>query len=77
MAQMCGNTAMKYYLPQIFIDLGLGRQLSLMIGGVESTLKIGCTIIEMLIIDRIGRRSTLIIGCVVMGVALAVSIKRL
>lgn len=43
-----------------------------MIGGIESTLKIGCTIIEMLIIDRAGRRTTLIIGCIVMGIALLV-----
>ncbi|KAF2496688.1 general substrate transporter [Lophium mytilinum] len=73
MAQMCGNTAMKYYLPSIFITLGLGRRMSLMIGGIESTLKIGCTIIEMLIIDRVGRRFTLILGCSVMALALLIN----
>jgi Sugar (and other) transporter len=72
MAQMCGNTAMKYYLPSIFISLGLGRRMSLMVGGIESTLKIGCTIIDMLIIDRVGRRLTLIVGCLVMSLALLV-----
>jgi MFS family permease len=66
------NKKLTDYLPSIFISLGLGRQLSLMIGGIESTLKIGCTIIEMLIIDRAGRRTTLIIGCIVMGIALLV-----
>jgi len=43
-----------------------------MMGGIESTLKIGCTIIEMYLIDRLGRRNTLVIGCLVMGAALAV-----
>ena len=73
MSQMCGNTAIKYYLPTIFISLGIERKLSLMIGGIESTLKIGCTIIEMLIIDKLGRRITLITGCIVMSIALLVS----
>jgi hypothetical protein len=74
MAQMCGNTAMKYYLPSIFASLGIEHRLTLLIGGIESTLKVGCTIIEMLIIDRVGRRTTLVIGCVVMGIALLVRV---
>lgn len=72
MAQMCGNTAMKYYLPSIFASLGIEHRLTLLISGIESTLKIGCTIIEMLIIDRVGRRTTLVAGCIVMGIALLV-----
>ena len=72
MAQMCGNTAMKYYLPTIFASLGIEHRLTLLISGIESTLKIGCTIIEMMIIDRVGRRTTLVVGCVVMGIALLV-----
>ncbi len=59
MAQMCGATAMKYYLPTLFKVLGLSTRLSLLAGGIESTLKIGCTIVEMLIIDRVGRRVTM------------------
>lgn len=74
MAQMCGNTAMKYYLPTIFASLGIEHRLTLMISGIESTLKIGCTIIEMMIIDRVGRRTTLVVGCMVMGIALLVCI---
>jgi Sugar (and other) transporter len=72
MAQMCGATAIKYYLPMLFQKLSLGYHLSLLISGIESTLKIGCTIIEMLIIDRFGRRITIIIGCVVMTLAMLV-----
>ncbi|KAF4633406.1 hypothetical protein G7Y89_g4712 [Cudoniella acicularis] len=73
MAQMCGNTAMKYYLPTIFSSLGIEHRLTLLISGIESTLKIGCTIIEMFIIDKVGRRTTLIVGCVVMSAALLIN----
>lgn len=73
MAQMSGSTSIKYYLPKIFIALGLGRQMSLMVGGIESTLKIGCTILEMILVDRVGRRTTLTAGCVIMAIALLVS----
>lgn len=74
MAQMCGATAMKYYLPTNFIALGLGKQLSLLASGIESSLKVGCTIIESLIIDRVGRRGTLLLGSTIMAIALLVSL---
>lgn len=73
MAQMCGATAMKYYLPTLFKALGLGTRLSLLAGGIESTLKIGCTVLEMLIIDRVGRRITLTAGAAVMSVAMLIN----
>ncbi|TVY30612.1 putative glucose transporter [Lachnellula hyalina] len=73
MAQMCGNTAMKYYLPSIFSSLGIEHRITLLISGIESTLKIGCTIIEMMIIDKVGRRTTLVVGCMVMSVALLIN----
>ena len=72
MAQMCGATAMKYYLPTLFKVLGLGTRLSLLAGGIESTLKIACTVFEMLIIDILGRRVTLVFGCVVMAASMLV-----
>lgn len=68
---------MKYYLPALFKALGLGSRLSLLAGGIESTLKIGCTVLEMLIIDRVGRRLTLVVGAAVMAFALMVSVFRL
>jgi MFS family permease len=73
MAQTCGATAIKYYLPTIFLALGLSQNLSLLASGIESSLKVGCTIIEMLIIDKAGRRITLILGTVIMAVSLLVS----
>jgi MFS family permease len=76
MAQMCGAMAMKYYLPALFKALGFGHRVSLLAGGIESTLKTGCTVIEMLIIDRVGRRLTLIAGAIVMSFALLVSLPK-
>jgi Na+/melibiose symporter-like transporter len=72
MAQMCGATAIKYYLPTIFTALGLSKDLSLMASGIESTLKIGCTIMEMFLVDRVGRRGTLLLGSAIMSVAMLV-----
>jgi Sugar (and other) transporter len=73
MAQMCGATAIKYYLPSLFKKLGIETQLALMISGIESTLKIPCTIIEMYAIDRLGRRFTMIGGTILMSIAMLVS----
>lgn len=73
MAQMCGATAIKYYLPTVFLALGLSKDLSLMAGGIESTLKIGCSIIEMLIIDKLGRRRTLLLGSAIMSLSMLIN----
>ncbi|RYP73528.1 hypothetical protein DL771_003567 [Monosporascus sp. 5C6A] len=72
MAQMCGATAMKYYLPTLLAELGVSTRITLMIGGIESTLKIGMTIIDMFLIDRLGRRATLIGGCIAMGLGMLI-----
>lgn len=73
MAQMCGATAMKYYLPTLFKALGLPVRLSLLAGGIESTLKIFCSALEVFIIDRAGRRISLAVGAAVMAFAMLVS----
>ncbi|KIW06154.1 uncharacterized protein PV09_03316 [Verruconis gallopava] len=73
MAQMCGATAMKYYLPTLFRKLSLGTRLALMVGGIESTLKIGCTVIEMMIVDRAGRRNTMAAGALGMSIAMLIN----
>ncbi|KAH7309779.1 general substrate transporter [Stachybotrys elegans] len=73
MAQMCGATAMKYYLPTLLKALGLGTRLALMAGAAEMSLKIGMTVLEMWLIDRFGRRACLVGGSAVMGVAMLVN----
>ncbi|TQS32498.1 hypothetical protein Golomagni_07182, partial [Golovinomyces magnicellulatus] len=51
MGQMCGATAMKYYLPTLLKALGVNTRLALMAGAIEMTIKIGMTILEMYFID--------------------------
>jgi sugar porter (SP) family MFS transporter len=72
MGQMAGNTSMKYYLPAIFKALGIERKLALMIGGIESTLKIACTVFDSWLVDRFGRTKTLVASCFIMSFSLLV-----
>lgn len=73
MAQMCGAAAMKYYLPDLLSALGIPHRLALMAGAAEMTIKIGMTVVEMWLIDRLGRRVCLVGGSIVMGVAMLVN----
>ncbi|KAH8204290.1 hypothetical protein TruAng_001576 [Truncatella angustata] len=70
---MCGATAMKYYLPTLLGKLGVPTRITLLIGGIESTVKIGMTIVEMLIIDRVGRRTTLVAGSAAMSAGMLIN----
>lgn len=72
LAQMCGATAMKYYLPTLLKALGVNVRLALMAGAVEMTLKIGMTVVEMWIIDRLGRKACIAGGSAVMAAAMLV-----
>jgi len=73
MAQMAGATAMKYYLPTLLEALGLSTRIALMAGAIEMTIKIGLTVVEMFVIDRLGRRLSIVLGCVAMAAAMLVS----
>lgn len=64
---------MKYYLPTLLEKLGVSTRITLLIGGIESTLKIGMTVIDMFLIDRLGRRVTLVGGCAAMSLGMLVS----
>ncbi|EFY92281.1 ascus development protein 3 [Metarhizium acridum CQMa 102] len=70
MAQMCGATAIKYYLPTLLKALGLEYRLALVAGAAEMTIKIAMTIVEMWAIDWFGRRTCLTGGSLIMGVAM-------
>lgn len=45
MAQICITTAIKHYLPKIFIALGLSKEIALIASAIESTLKMGLSIL--------------------------------
>lgn len=72
MAQMCGNVSLKYYLPTVLMGLGVPRKTTLLIGGIELTIKIGFTIVDTWLVDFYGRRLTLVASCFVMSIALMV-----
>ncbi|CEJ79843.1 hypothetical protein VHEMI00058 [[Torrubiella] hemipterigena] len=73
MAQMCGATAMKYYLPTLLKALGLSTQMALLVGALEVTVKISMTLVEMWLIDRFGRKVCLIGGSLVMAIAMLIN----
>ncbi|KJZ76919.1 hypothetical protein HIM_03796 [Hirsutella minnesotensis 3608] len=73
MAQMCGATAMKYYLPTLLRALGVSTRLALMAGAIEMTAKIGMTVVEMWAIDVFGRRLCLVGGSLVMGLGMLIN----
>ncbi|KAF3916426.1 hypothetical protein ABW21_db0208085 [Orbilia brochopaga] len=73
LAMMSGATAIKYYLPTNFKALGLPIKVALLAGGIDSTLKIGCTLIAMTLIDKIGRRKSLMLGASIMAVSLFIN----
>ncbi|KAL0933613.1 ascus development protein [Colletotrichum truncatum] len=73
MAQACGATSMKYYLPSLLEALGVEVRVALMAGAIEMTIKIGFTVLEMFIIDRFGRRNCLVAGCAVMAFSMLIN----
>ncbi|TQN64772.1 Sugar transporter STL1, partial [Colletotrichum shisoi] len=73
MAQICGASGIKYYLPFLLERLGLDMRVALMASAIEMTIKIFFTVLEMFIIDRFGRRNCLAAGCVVMSFSLLIN----
>jgi hypothetical protein len=51
---------------------GTTKSLSLLASGLDGTVQVGCTIVGLLLIDRIGRRHSLGIGAAIMGFSLMV-----
>ncbi|KAJ0168544.1 putative polyol transporter 4 [Colletotrichum tanaceti] len=73
MAQICGASGIKYYLPFLLSRLGLDMSVALLASAIEMTIKIFFTVLEMFIIDRFGRRNCLAAGCVVMAFSLLIN----
>ncbi|PIG79321.1 MFS quinate transporter [Aspergillus arachidicola] len=65
--QITGNTSLAYYAPQIFQAVGAGDN-SLFISGFFGVAKvISCWFFLLFLVERIGRRWSLIIGAFLMG----------
>ncbi|KAI1135916.1 putative MFS sugar transporter [Hypoxylon sp. FL0543] len=65
--QLTGNTSLAYYAPQIFKAVGAGDQ-SLLISGFFGVVKVvSCLFFLLFLVERIGRRGSLIGGAFLMG----------
>ncbi|WP_067929483.1 sugar porter family MFS transporter [Alicyclobacillus shizuokensis] len=70
MQQFTGVSAVAYYAPIIFRDSGAGANASLIETVFIGALKVIFTVVLMLLIDRVGRRSLLLIGSAAMAIFL-------
>lgn len=61
-----------YYLPSNFLAAGTSKSLSLLASGLDGTVQVGCTIVGLFLIDRVGRRHALGVGAAIMAFSLMV-----
>ncbi|KAI1097239.1 putative MFS sugar transporter [Jackrogersella minutella] len=65
--QLTGNTSLAYYAPQVFKAVGAGDQ-ALLISGFFGVVKVvSCLFFLLFLVERIGRRGSLIGGAFLMG----------
>ncbi|RYP35992.1 hypothetical protein DL768_010957 [Monosporascus sp. mg162] len=65
--QLTGNTSLAYYAPQVFTLVGAGDS-SLLITGFFGVVKvISCLFFLLFLVERIGRRGSLLAGAFLMG----------
>lgn len=67
--QVTGINVIGFYAPLLFRTIGLGESASLMSGVLTGGIGASSTLISMLIVDRLGRRTLLILGGVQMFVS--------
>jgi sugar porter (SP) family MFS transporter len=66
LVQITGINAITYYSPFIFQDIGWSSHFALFIQGLIEVFSVFATVAAVLVVDRIGRRLTLLIGVGVM-----------
>ncbi|EED17489.1 MFS sugar transporter, putative [Talaromyces stipitatus ATCC 10500] len=65
--QLTGNTSLAYFSPQVFTAVGAGQQ-ALLISGFFGVVKVAsCLFFLLFLVERIGRRGSLIGGAFLMG----------
>lgn len=72
LVQITGINAIVYYAPIIFKDIGLPITEAILISAVIQVSSFVAEIIAFIIVDRVGRRPTLLIGVAAMAVGAAV-----
>ncbi|KAJ9146768.1 hypothetical protein P3X46_028997 [Hevea brasiliensis] len=58
--QFTGITAVMFYAPVLFLTMGFGDDASLLSAVVANTVKPICTVVAILLVDRVGRRILLV-----------------
>ncbi|KAH0835985.1 hypothetical protein FOPE_04243 [Fonsecaea pedrosoi] len=71
--QMSGASGIRYYLPSNFSAAGTSKELSLLASGIDGTVQVACTIVGLLLIDRIGRRWALSSSAAIMAFSLMIN----
>ncbi|RSL73429.1 hypothetical protein CEP53_000786 [Fusarium sp. AF-6] len=66
--QLTGNTSLAYFSPQIFNAVGAGSNAFLFSGFFGLVKVVACLFFLLFLVERIGRRGSLIIGAFMMGV---------
>ncbi|KAI1756119.1 general substrate transporter [Xylaria castorea] len=70
--QLTGNTSIAYYAPQTFALVGAGQN-SLLITGFFGLVKtVACLFFLLFLVERIGRRGSLLYGALLMGIYMAI-----
>lgn len=70
--QVTGINAIMYYAPEIFKRIGVGTNASLTETIIVGLVNFVFTIVSLWLIDRVGRKTLLIIGSAIMTISLAV-----
>ncbi len=71
--QTSGINAIIYYAPRIFASTGLGADAALLASAGVGTFNLVFTVVGMLLIDRLGRRTLMLIGSVGLILALGLT----
>ncbi len=74
LVQITGINAVTYYSPFIFHAIGWKGNIVLLIQALIEVFSVGATVIAVLVVDRLGRRRTLLIGVGVMIASNAVMV---
>jgi sugar porter (SP) family MFS transporter len=72
LGQASGVNTVIYYAPSIFEQTGLGTSAAILATVGVGVVNVLMTLVGMALVDRVGRRSLLLVGASVMAVALAV-----
>ncbi|KAK5050530.1 hypothetical protein LTR84_003811 [Exophiala bonariae] len=71
--QMSGAAGIRYYLPSNFKAAGTSDEIALLASGIDGSVQVACTVVGLLLIDRVGRRNALGLGAALMAFCLMIN----